>query len=326
MNKLDPKRDDPMSDEETENFYAWFVDRVGTDYLRDRINAQVAHELRIMRKDKRIFYRSYYLGFLKFTLKMLGVYNWGYQNFLDIQIVQNEVRIQGLPASFHGYKILHISDLHIDIEPKLVEIIHDRLTRMTYDICVVTGDFRFKTSGDYQPAIDLTLEALRPIQKPVYAILGNHDYIELVHPLETKGGMRFLLNQSVPLQKEGETIYLTGVDDPHLYKLADFDKALAGIPADATKILLAHAPEAYQSAITHQFDFMMCGHTHGGQICLPGQVPIITELSGSPRKLVAGAWEIGRLRGYTSRGAGGSGVPVRYFCPPEMTLHTLKCG
>ncbi|HSD96826.1 MAG TPA: hypothetical protein VLB06_06745, partial [Sulfuricaulis sp.] len=90
-------------------------------------------------------------------------------------------------------------------------------------------------------------------------------------------------------------------------------------------ILLSHTPEAYRNAAHAGFRLMLCGHTHGGQICLPGGIPIITD-ADCPRALVAGPWMYHGLIGYTSVGAGASIVDVRLNCPPEITLHRLRCA
>jgi predicted MPP superfamily phosphohydrolase len=155
----------------------------------------------------------------------------------------------------------------------------------------------------------------------VYGILGNHDFIEFVPALEA-AGMRMLLNENVQLQRGSDSIYLAGIDDPHFYETHDVQRAARGVPQDAYSILLSHTPESYRLAAACRFDLMLCGHTHGGQICLPGGVPVLTN-SGCPRTMVRGDWTYQDLSGYTSPGTGSAGVPARFFCPPEITLHRL---
>ena len=96
------------------------------------------------------------------------------------------------------------------------------------------------------------------------------------------------------------------------------------IPAGAFSILLSHTPETYREAAAAGFDLMLSGHTHGGQLCLPGGIPIKLE-ARLPRSMGAGAWRYAEMAGYTSVGAGTSLLPVRLNCPPEITLHTLRC-
>ena len=122
---------------------------------------------------------------------------------------------------------------------------------------------------------------------------------------------------------EGRTLYLAGIDDAHFYHLENCHRAAHDIPSDAVSILLSHTPEAYQHAAHAGFDLMLCGHTHGGQICLPGGIPLRTE-ADSPRRFARGPWRYHDMIGYTSAGAGTSIVDVRLNCPPEVTLHRLR--
>jgi predicted MPP superfamily phosphohydrolase len=105
--------------------------------------------------------------------------------------------------------------------------------------------------------------------------------------------------------------------------MENFHRAAHDIPAEAASILLSHTPETYRRAAHAGFDLVLCGHTHGGQICLPGGVPVLTE-ADSPRRLARGAWRYHDLQGYTSAGAGSCIVDVRLNCPPEVTLHRLR--
>ena len=89
-------------------------------------------------------------------------------------------------------------------------------------------------------------------------------------------------------------------------------------------ILLSHSPETHREAAALGYDLQLSGHTHGGQICLPGGIPILHNAPGCRRELIAGPWREGSMLGYTSRGAGAAGVAARFFCPPEITIHTLR--
>jgi hypothetical protein len=109
---------------------------------------------------------------------------------------------------------------------------------------------------------------------------------------------------------------------PHFYKTHDISRVGGTAPGpEVFRILLSHSPETYEEASCH-FDFMMSGHTHGGQLCLPGGFPIIRN-GRCPRRMLSGAWSRKGLLGYTSRGTGCCGVAARLFCPPEITIHTL---
>src|SRR5262249_39617103 len=99
----------------------------------------------------------------------------------------------------------------------------------------------------------------------------------------------------------------------------------AGIPHGAIAILLSHTPEIYRQAAHAGFAIILSGHTHGGQLCLPGGVPITLD-SVLPRRMGAGAWTYHTMVGYTSVGVGSSIVPARINCQPEITLHHLHCA
>jgi uncharacterized protein len=127
------------------------------------------------------------------------------------------------------------------------------------------------------------------------------------------------------IEHRGHELHLAGIDDAHQYRLHDFKRARRAIPEGAPSILLSHTPEAYWHAAQVGFDLMLSGHTHGGQICLPGGFPLITD-ANCPRQFAKGAWRFEELVGYTSAGSGSSIVDVRLNCPPEVTLHRLRPG
>jgi hypothetical protein len=160
-------------------------------------------------------------------------------------------------------------------------------------------------------------------QGELYAVLGNHDTIRMVPDLEALG-IRLLLNEAVRIERGGEALYLAGVDDPHYYRADNLGAACRTIPDCATSLLLSHSPELYRHAAAAGFDLMLCGHTHGGQICLPGGIPLYCNMQ-APRRLCAGPWQHHAMQGYTSRGCGASVVDVRLNCLPEVTLHRLCC-
>jgi len=198
----------------------------------------------------------------------------------------------------------------------------ERLQTVEYDISVLTGDLRAKTFGPYAPAVMALQQVRAHLKGPVYGVLGNHDTIRMVPPLEAMG-IHMLLNEAVALERGGETIYLAGIDDPHYYRADNLEKACEPIPPGATSILLAHSPEVYRRAAHVGFHMMLCGHTHGGQICLPGGIPLLRN-ARCPRRFYAGPWTYQQLLGYTSVGSGASVVDVRLNCRPEITLHHLR--
>jgi predicted MPP superfamily phosphohydrolase len=196
--------------------------------------------------------------------------------------------------------------------------------QMRYDICVLTGDFRGKTFGPFDAALEGVARVRSHLRGPVFGVLGNHDTIRMVPGLEQMA-IRVLLNESEAILRGNERIHLAGIDDAHFYRADNIEKAAAGIPHGAFSILLSHTPEIYRQAAHAGFRLLLSGHTHGGQICLPGSIPITLD-SSLPRRFGSGAWRYHDMIGYTSVGAGSSIIPVRINCPPEITLHRLQHG
>jgi predicted MPP superfamily phosphohydrolase len=136
-------------------------------------------------------------------------------------------------------------------------------------------------------------------------------------------GVRMLLNESVVIARDNSRINLAGIDDAHFYRADNIEKAASEIPPDEFSILLSHTPEIYQQAAHAEFDLLLSGHTHGGQICLPGCIPITLD-SVLTRRMGSGSWKYHDMRGYTAVGVGSSVVFARFNCPPEITLHRLQ--
>ena len=127
-------------------------------------------------------------------------------------------------------------------------------------------------------------------------------------------GIRMLLNEAETLARGGERIHLVGIDDAHYYRVDNIEKAAAQVPSAEFSILLSHTPEIYRQAAHAGFKLLLSGHTHGGQICLPGAVPITLD-SVLPRRMGAGAWSYHDMVGYTSVGVGSCILPVRHQLP-----------
>src|SRR6266700_3821658 len=250
-------------------------------------------------------------------LRLTGLYGRGLRNAERVEVRHNEVRSGLLPPSFDGFTILHISDTHVDMSQgamsRLIELVGD----LRYDICVLTGDYRGKTFGPFEAALEGMARVRSHLKDQVFGVLGNHDTIRMVPGLEQMG-IRVLLNESEAIARGSERIHLAGIDDAHFYRVDNIEKAAARIPHGEFAILLSHTPEIYRQAAHAGFGLLLGGHTHGGPICLPGSIPITLD-SSLPRRLGAGAWTYHDMAGYTSVGAGACIVPVRLNCPPEIT-------
>lgn len=259
---------------------------------------------------------------IKTCLKLVGLYARGYRNTLDIQLRKNEIELENLPEAFDGYVILHMSDFHIDTNPEACEALIAKIKGLQCDICVLTGDYRGFTAGSIESTVKGVGEICAAINQPIYAVLGNHDSICMVPGLEALG-IRMLLNEQVAIERDGSQFYLAGIDDAHYFRADNIEKAAQSIPHGALSILLSHTPEIYRQAAHADFDLMLCGHTHGGQVCLPGGIPLTLE-SRCPRYMGSHEWSYHGMLAYTSAGVGTSLVTVRFNCPPEVTLHTLR--
>jgi uncharacterized protein len=229
---------------------------------------------------------------------------------------------QHLPKAFDGFTILHLSDLHVEMSEAAMMRLAAMLPSIDYDICVLTGDYRAQTFGAYEPALAGIAPICSVLKRPVYGVLGNHDTIRMVPGLEDMG-VQMLLNENLAIERDNQRIYLAGIDDAHFYRVDNIEKAATGIPSGHFSILLSHTPEVYQLASYADFSLLLSGHTHGGQICLPGGIPITLD-SVLPRYMGSGAWKYRNMTGYTSVGAGASIVSARFNCPPEITLHCLR--
>jgi uncharacterized protein len=255
------------------------------------------------------------------VLKAACIYAIGQRNAARVELRHHEVGSALIPSSFSRFTILHLSDLHADISQEALTRVIEIVAGLDYDLCVLTGDYRGETFGPFDCALE-AVSRLRPSLKgPVYAVLGNHDTILMVPGLE-RMGIRMLLNESVAIERCGARIHLAGIDDAHFYRVDNIEKAALGLPHDEFSILLSHTPEIYRQAAHADFDLLLSGHTHGGQICLPGGVPMTLD-AVLPRAMGRGAWKYHDMAGYTSAGAGTSVVPARYNCPAEITLHQL---
>ncbi len=262
--------------------------------------------------------------FLTSFFKLTGLHEKGVENTLNVQVEERTFSFPELPDTFNGFQILLLTDLHLDGLDNLTDELIRRVRDLKVDLCLIGGDIRMETYGPMASCLRHLRRLLPHIQSRhgILGVLGNHDCIEMTPDLE-ETGMVMLINDSWNIDQDGERIWVVGVDDPHYYKLDDAKRACQDVPGNDFIVFLAHSPEAYKSAAENQAKLYLCGHTHGGQICLPNRGPILTN-SRAPRSTAAGQWRYLGMAGYTSRGAGASSVPLRFNCPGEIALITLR--
>ncbi|MDN5869391.1 MAG: metallophosphoesterase [Nitrococcus sp.] len=298
--------------------------RVDPVHLRQRLGIESEGEAPVFGRGRTYFHPENALSLsrlLRLALRLSGLYRRGQRNARDIALVHHRLPIRNLPAPLVGLRLLQLSDLHIDAHPEFARVLAERVGGIDYDVCVLTGDYRYRTYGPLQPALEGLDYLRRHLRDPVYAVLGNHDSIHMVPAMEAMG-IRLLLNEWARLERGGKSLCLVGVDDPHFFRTDNLERACDGVPHQAPSILLCHSPELFRQAAHSGFDAVLCGHTHGGQIRLPGGIALLTNAE-CPRSFTAGAWRYRTLYGYTSVGAGSSIVDVRFNCRPEVVLHHL---
>ena len=260
----------------------------------------------------------------RFLLFLTGFGKRGKRNALDVQLREIEYRFVNLPSTFDGFRILLLSDFHIDHTHELCDVIINKIRNITdIDVVCMTGDYRARVLGDFSYCLNY-MKKIVDILHPRYGIFGvrgNHDSPKMTPALE-EIGITMLNNASSVIEKDGEHLYIAGVEDPHIYKTADVQKAVEGIPRSACTILLAHSPEVYQEASEHSINLYLCGHTHGGQIVFP-KIGALVKNMRAPGKCMRGFWKHEGMTGFTTTGVGTSAINARFNCPPEIVLFTL---
>ncbi len=301
--------------------------RLGPVHARQRLGIEREYEARVFGQDHHSFHLENWPSaprLIRFCLKLSGLLQRGQDNSRELEVTENIFRIPELPAAFEGYRILHLSDLHVDMDELNLKAVIGQIGQLRYDLCVLTGDYRKLTWGPIEAALEGMARLREAIVGTPLAVLGNHDSIRMLPALEDMG-FRLLLNENAEIERGDASIFVAGVDDAHFFKVHNLHKAGDDIPAGAVSILLSHTPEIWREAAHAGYDLFLCGHTHGGQICLPGGIPITLD-SDCPRSLARGYWRYNGMQGYTSPGCGTSVVNVRLNCPPEISLHTLTRG
>ena len=323
MRHASPLKGVPLESAETSVVHR-LEERLGRLHARQRLGIEADHEAQIFGQGLNFFHiENWYSihSLIRGLFRLAGFYGRGLKNAADVRVRSTDLSFASLPRAFEGFTLLHISDLHVDMNKGAMQRLKELLPSLEYDVCVLTGDFRGATFGPFDAVVEGMAQICALLRAPAYGVLGNHDSIRMIPALEDLG-IRMLLNECVPLSRAGVQIYLAGIDDAHFYRVDSIEKAASAIPPDSFTVLLSHTPEIYRHAAHAGFDLLLSGHTHGGQICLPGSVPITLD-SALPRRFGSGIWNYHDMIGYTSVGVGSSVVPIRLNCPPEITLHRL---
>ncbi|WP_409276261.1 metallophosphoesterase [Neobacillus sp. SCS-31] len=283
------------------------------------------------KQTRRTFLKSLIGG----TLAVFGIGAGGYfyareiePNLLDVQthIIAHSL----IPGQFDGTRIVQFSDTHLGFQYPLEQLkrLAQKINSLKPDMIIFSGDLMDEPNKyDTAHAIVPILKGLHaPLGK--FSIYGNHDHggygTNLYKTIMDESGFQTLVNENVALTRNGQSIYLAGIDDAMLGK-PDIKASANGIPTGAYKILLSHAPDLADDAIEHGFHFQLSGHSHGGQI----KIPFFGALVKPPfaEKYHEGFYTIAGevpLTLYVNRGLGTTRLPFRFMSKPELTVFTLK--
>jgi uncharacterized protein len=261
----------------------------------------------------------------KIVTRLLGLSAIGKRNAFNFEITNVDFHFPDLPPVFDGYRILQLSDLHVGNVEDFHGMIGNRLSSLNPDLVVMTGDYQ--TYGT--PSGSETADVIRHLTSRLnsrdgwIAVLGNHDRHNMLEALESID-VRVLVNETVSIFRGEIPLHFVGTDDVHSFYSLGAIKALQSNHEDF-RVALVHTPELATEAVEAGIDLYLTGHTHGGQICLPGGRPVLTELD-SHRHLASGKWELEGMKGYTNRGLGHGLPPIRFNCPGEVSLIRLIRG
>jgi len=261
---------------------------------------------------------------------------WGFTESYHPQVTRLEIPLARLPQAFDGLTIAQLSDFHYEEHFSVVPIRKavEMVNGLHPDLAVLTGDFVTVPWLDgspgnlrqYAQTAEPCARILQDLQAPMgrFAILGNHDAgsdpARVVRALRDHH-LPVLMNRSVPLERGKERIWLAGVDDV-LEGRPDVALALENIPRAELTILLAHEPDFADEASLTPVDLQLSGHSHGGQVWIPGiGAPWLPALG---RRYPRGLYKVGDMTLYTNIGIGTIRAPIRLNCPPEITLITLR--
>ncbi len=254
-----------------------------------------------------------------------------------IEITRRDMVLRGLPAAFDGLRVAQLSDIHLDefTEPFFLRQAIGCINALHPDLVFLTGDYVTHQLGMHKFAVGEAWQCANILQelkcRRIYAILGNHDVLvgaKQVTEALTANGITVLVNSYLPIERGGSRFWLAGLDEPgvgHPRPELAVPESIRNLPHEPV-VLMCHAPDYADDLITHPagqaVNVMLAGHTHGGQVRLPFVGALVLPPLG--KKYVEGSFTVGSMQLYVNRGLGTVGLPFRFDCPPEITLHTLR--
>ena len=265
----------------------------------------------------------------------LGFGGVGYARGVEpgwVDLERVEVSIAGLARTFDGYRVVQVSDVHADgwMTPERLSDVVRTINGERPDLVAFTGDlvtaddFSDVSASEVAPRLVGPLREVRARDGAV-AVLGNHDHwadADLVRRVLEGGGFREIGNRHFSVRRGAEALHFAGVDDVMEGK-DRLGAVLDGLPGEGAAILLAHEPDfADTSAESGRFGLQLSGHSHGGQVRVPGVGPPVLPPLGE--KYPAGRYDVGGMVQYTNRGLGVIQPRIRFGCRPEITTFVLR--
>lgn len=262
----------------------------------------------------------------------------------NYEIVHKEIRITNLPEEIKGTTITLVSDTHSgpymneEMMKKYTEVINN----LNSDLILIPGDLTNSNKMEVHPFVN-AFKNLKA-SKGVYASLGNHDYFSdaeyIANTVQKETPIKLLRNQSDFININGKDICILGVEDTRqsgaksdsvLMSYLDFtvDNAMTKMKEknleynEIPKLVLFHKPYFFEEMADKNFDLILSGHTHGGQVVLAKLGDVNISFAGAVSKFISGLYESGKSKMYISRGIGSVALPIRFNCPPEITKITL---
>jgi hypothetical protein len=249
----------------------------------------------------------------------------------ELTVEERTIHLKRLPDAFRGMRIVQISDFHYEVftEPFFLREMVRRVNQLRPDMVLLTGDFITQVPHFHSMPIRAMVKCaaiLSEIACPLrYASLGNHDEgigpRHVIGPLE-EHGIPVLWNRFIPLERDGQRLWLGAVGSACVQD-AHPESAVpkASLRDNEPIILMAHEPDILPEVARYNVDLMLSGHTHGGQVRVPFLPPFVLPPFG--QRYVEGLFRYGPTQLYVNRGIGTVGLPLRLFCPPEITVFTL---
>jgi uncharacterized protein len=266
-----------------------------------------------------------------------GILGWAKHDTEELQYQTWDLFYPQLPAALEGKTVCQLSDLHLESLRITPERIRAAVMARKPDLLVLTGDI-ISDREDLDKVNNYLGKFSAPHGK--YVVLGNNDYSHLSHTLLKRFLTQFKALGWTPLLNESSylpslNLWIIGIDDPATAH-DDVDKAFQNVhTAQSTqqssqtlpfRLALAHSSDCLDDVAIYGADLLLTGHTHGGQIRLPGLHPLITNTYLGDKGIYEGYHIVNATPLYINRGIGESIIPLRFNVPPEIAFFTLHRG